>query len=311
MPSPVASPLCSEDPVSRLRASYFACREITRAAKSSFPLAFLLLPRAKRHAMDALYAYMRITDDLSDEDGPVERKREQLRDWRQALESACETERFPATLPPRVTLILPAVVDTVRRFDIPLEHLTAVIDGVEMDLEPVRFETFEELAPYLFRVASAVGLACLPVWGFRSGVTAADARIPAEAAGIAFQLTNILRDVGEDLARGRVYLPTADLARFHCPPERWHDPASRKDFLALMDFQIDRARDYYRQSEPLLTLLSRDGRGIFHAMSRTYRELLEAVAQRRDDVLTQRVRLPKWRKCLALLSAWPARWGWR
>jgi len=302
-PSEFPSPaLGSEDSASRLRDSFLACRAITRRAKSSFPLAFLLLPREKRQAMDALYAFMRITDDLADDDGDLHEKRARLRDWRSSLHAALDGDS-PSP-------VLPAVVDTVRRFHVSLDHLEAVIDGVEMDLEPVRFATFHDLYPYLFRVASAVGLACLPVWGFRDGVTSDDVREPAEAAGIAFQLTNILRDLGEDLNRGRVYLPQEDLDRFDCPPEAWRDPQCRARFRDLMAFQIERARQYYQKSEPLAKLLSRDGRGIYHAMSRTYRELLEAVAASGEAVLTQRVRLSKWRKLRALISAWPARWGW-
>src|SRR5262249_41486883 len=141
-------------------------------------------------------------------------------------------------------------------------------------------------------------------------VSMAEARIPSEAAGIAFQLTNILRDLGEDLANGRVYLPVEDLERFRIAPEHWRDPKSVDAFRSLMQFEADRARDYYRHSEPLAGMLSPEGRAIFRAMSRTYRGLLETIVARKFDVFTKRIRLPKWRKAAALLSAWPAKWGW-
>jgi phytoene synthase len=194
----------------------------------------------------------------------------------------------------------------VRRFRVPPEHLFDVIDGVETDLEPVRFATFADLYPYLYRVASAVGLACLPVWGFRPGVTAADAREPGEAAGVAFQLTNILRDLGEDRGRGRVYLPADELARFGCPPEAWPGGG----FAEMLRFQADRARDYYRRGEPLAGMLTREGRAIFGAMAGTYRALLEAVAAAGPGVLDRRVRVPRWRKAWCFAAAWPVRWGW-
>src|SRR5262245_51129088 len=161
---------------SSLTKSFARCRELTRAANSSFPVAFRLLPPHKRRAMNALYAFMRVTDDLADEPGEVAAKRRRLRAWRHDLFAALGGSFGHA--------VLPALADTVRRFDIPPQLLTDVIDGVESDLEPVRFATFAELYPYCYRVASAVGLACVRVWGLRPG----DAAGPAEAAGVAFQL---------------------------------------------------------------------------------------------------------------------------
>jgi phytoene synthase len=142
------------------------------------------------------------------------------------------------------------------------------------------------------------------VWGFRGGVTPKDAEAPAEAAGIAFQLTNILRDLGEDLGRGRVYLPADELAL--CPPEEWRTPAFRE----LMRFQIERARHYYRLSEPLPRLLTPDGAAIFGVMSGTYRALLDEIEARGYDVFTRRVRVPKCRTALMLARGWLTKRGW-
>src|SRR5207249_1402105 len=167
--------------------SFRHCRRITSEAHSSFPLAFHLLPAAKRRAMDALYAFSRVTDDLADEPGNPAAKREGLDRWRASLAGAL-AGRFAHP-------IHAALCDTIRRFQVPPQLLFDVIDGVEMDLEPVRFAGFAELYRYCYRVASAVGLACVRVWGIRPGVTWAEAEAPAEAAGIAFQLTNILRDL--------------------------------------------------------------------------------------------------------------------
>ena len=280
--------------------SFQQCRALTRAANSSFPFAFRLLPPHKHRAMDALYAFLRVTDDLADEPGELGAKRDALGRWRAALHAALNGK---PTHP-----VHPALAHTVHRFGIPPRYLFDVIDGVEADLTATRFATFADLYPYCYRVASAVGLACVRVWGFRPGVTPADADAPAEAAGIAFQLTNILRDLGEDSARGRVYLPADELARFGCPPEAWCDPANGVAFRELMRFQAARARDYYRRSEPLDRQLSADGRAIFQVMAGTYRELLAEIERRNFDVFTTRVRVPRWRKGLALAAGWATKW---
>jgi phytoene synthase len=301
---------------SSLRESFAACHAITSGANSSFPAAFRLLSPARRRAMDALYAYMRVTDDLADEPGEhapvqghggrgagatIEDVRRKLAAWRLSLEAALAGE---FTHP-----IHPALVDTVRRFGVPPRFLFDAIDGMESDLGPVRVASFEELYPYCYRVASAVGLACVRVWGLRPGVSFADADPPAEAVGIAFQLTNILRDLGEDLARDRVYLPADELVRFDCPPERWADPAHRDRFRAMMAFQVARARDYYRRGAALGPLLAPDGRAILHVMCAAYRGLLDEIERRGYDVFARRVRMPRWRKLAAWSSGWLVKWG--
>ena len=272
-----------------LEHSYSACRAVTRRANSSFPLAFRLLSAEKHRAMDALYAFSRITDDIADEPGEPQARREALIAWRNSLDltlSGIYSHPIHA-----------ALHDTVRRFAIPTQYLCDVIDGVEMDLEPLRFETFEQLEPYCYRVASAVGLACVRIWGVKPAASFADSDVPAKAAGIAFQLTNILRDLGEDAARGRDYLPREEVERF----------PNRSD---LMQFQIERTRGYYTAAAALDGLLSNEGRAIFRVMSGSYRLLLERIARRPEAVFEQRVRVPRWRKGLIFLSAWPVKWGW-
>ncbi|HEY1190643.1 MAG TPA: phytoene/squalene synthase family protein [Gemmata sp.] len=282
--------------------SFLACRTITAAANSSFPLAFRLLNPAKRRAMNALYAYMRVTDDLADEPAEIGTKRAKLAAWRRGLCAALAGE---FTHP-----VHPALAETVRRFGVPARYLFDAIDGMETDLGPVRMPTFHDLYPYCYRVASAVGLACVRIWGLRAGAEFAAADAPAEAVGIAFQLTNILRDLAEDRARGRVYLPEDELARFGCPPARWGDPGSAARFRELMRFQVERARDYYRRGAALLPLLSADGRAIFHVMFSTYRGLLDEIERRDFDVFAARVRVPQWRKALAFGSGYFVKWGW-
>ncbi|VTU02659.1 phytoene synthase : Phytoene/squalene synthetase OS=Singulisphaera acidiphila (strain ATCC BAA-1392 / DSM 18658 / VKM B-2454 / MOB10) GN=Sinac_5221 PE=4 SV=1: SQS_PSY [Gemmataceae bacterium] len=277
--------------------SFAVCRAVTARANSSFPLAFRLLPPAKRRAMDALYAFMRITDDLADEPAPVAAKRANLAAWRSGLAASLQG-RF--THP-----VFPALAATVQRYGVPVRFLDDVIDGVEGDLEPVRFAAFAELYPYCYRVASAVGLACVRVWGLRSGATFEQTLAPAEAAGIAFQLTNILRDLAEDAANGRVYLPLDELARFGCEPGTWN--ARSGAFREMMRFQAARAWEYYRRAEPLEALLTPEGRAIFRVMCGTYRGLLTEIERRDYDVLSGRVRVPKWRKAAILLGGWTTR----
>lgn len=271
------------------------CYRLTRRARSSFPLAFRLLPPAKRDATTTLYAFLRVTDDLADEPGDPETKRVALAAWRMRLDEALNgvfTHRVHA-----------ALADAVNTFAIPPQYLHDVLDGVESDLEPTPFATFADLDAYCYRVASAVGLACLPIWGCRGEATA-----PAAAAGVALQLTNILRDLGEDLARGRVYLPQDELAQFGCPPETWRErgPAFRE----LMRFQVQRTRGYYDEARPLERLLTPEGRAVFRVMLGVYRRLLDEIERRDYDVFTARVRVGKLTKLRLFATAWPVRWNW-
>jgi phytoene synthase len=298
-------------------ASYGFCRRTTRRAHSNFSLCFLLLRRAKRRAMDALYSFMRHTDDLADNRQPVALRREALAKWRKSLQAALsggadlattgqpdqDRGQYPADQPGK--LLLPALADTVRRFQIPPEHLFAVIEGAEMDLDRRTYETFDDLAQYCRRVASAVGLACIHVWGFRGP----DAFEPARKCGLAFQITNILRDLREDAEVGRVYLPMEDLRRCHYSVDDLAASVADQRFDRLMEFQIDRARRLYHEGAELFDLLEPDGRRIFGLMTSIYHRLLREIQRRPGDVFRRRVQLPRWRR-LALAARWavlPAR----
>lgn len=276
------------------RASYAYCERLARRAAGNFYHAFALLPRGQRLAMCALYAFMRIADDLSDEPAHVADKRAALAGWRSALHAALAGEfRHPA---------LPALADVVARFGVPVAHLEAVLTGVEMDLDVSDYATFDDLYRYCYHVASAVGLSCVHIWEFRG-----DAYPAAEAAGIALQLTNILRDVAEDAARGRVYLPAEDLARFGCPPSEWRGDSPA--FRAMMRFEADRAYRYYDEAHALVGCLRPPGRAVFLVMLRTYRALLDRIVARDFDVFAGRVRLPRWYKVWLAVRALPVRAG--
>ncbi len=238
--------------------------------------------------MAVLYAFMRHTDDIGDSGAPAERKREELDAWEESLRSAMES---PGGFRPSVDspqLLLPAVGEVVHRFEIPPEALTAVLEGVRMDLQPREYRTFEELAEYCRKVASAVGIACIHIWGVRDP---SGARPAADACGIAFQLTNILRDLREDAARGRVYLPTEDLAACGSSAERLQKGPSDPAFGAVIHLEVDRAKKLYAEGACLEDFLDRDGRRVFGMMTEVYYRLLLRIERNWRDLFSRRIRL--------------------
>ena len=295
-----------------IAASYASCRRLARRARSSFYPCFRLLSPPQRGAMEALYAFLRHSDDLGDSAEPVDDRRHALARWRDGLASALGgTGCLPAsvalsTADPCLDL-LPALADTVRRFAIPPEHLFAVLDGVAMDLEGRRYETFDELAEYCHRVASAVGMACLHIWGFHGE----GAFEPARKCGLAFQLTNILRDLKEDALRGRLYLPAADLRQCGyapdesgvLPPDMLLRSGPDARFDRLMRLEIDRARHFYRQGAEVFDWLQPAGRRVFGMMTSLYGGLLRRIEAAPARVLDGRVRLGRLRK-LAIAARW-------
>ena len=282
-----------------LDASYRFCEDLARREARNFYPAFRVLPKDQRRGMCALYAFMRIADDLSDEAGALDEKRRRLAEWRKALRQAL------AGAPTHPSH--PALHHTVTKFHVPAEYLEALIDGVEMDLTTTAYATFDELRPYCWHVASVVGLACLCIWR----CTDERAKKFAECAGIAFQLTNILRDLKEDSARGRIYLPQEDLVRFNYDADRLCAGVRDDSFRNLMRFEAERARSFYDQAEPLGALLPRPGRTVFLLMARTYRSLLDAIASHDYDVFSRRIRVSRWRKLTLALGVLPVRLGWR
>lgn len=278
-----------------LRPSYRLCSEIARREARNFYYSFLLLPPSRRRSMCALYAFMRHTDDLADEPGEPDAKRLALASWRSELQAAL-ADPSSARSP-----ILPALVDTVHRHQIPPRYLLDVLDGVEMDLEARAYPTFDDLYTYCYRVASAVGLCCIHIWGFRSDAGRAEQL--AESCGIALQLTNILRDVREDAARGRIYLPLEDLARFGVDPSELASSTLSPRLHDLLKFQADRAYDYYARACPLVGLVAPVGRPVLRAIVGIYRSLLDEIARRGYNVLDRRVSLSPWRKAAITLRS--------
>lgn len=287
-----------------LAASYALCRAICRSSGSSFYPAFSLLRREKAQAMEAIYAFCRFTDDLVD--GKLCLDPAQCLDtWHRWVVVVLKSGDPASDLPdsgigswdsPLHTgrEILPALVDTVERFRIPPDSLLAVIEGVRMDLAPKQFETFNDLEDYCRKVASAVGVACLRVWGLQGD------NIPPQAhdCGVAFQLTNILRDLPEDVKVGRLYLPREDFVRFGCSLEDLLARRVTPEWLALLDFQIDRARRYYHSAAPIYDLLPAEGRRIFGLMWDVYWHLLGKIARQKEHLLERRLSLSPLQKFL-------------
>lgn len=267
-----------------LEASYAHCQRIARTEARNFYYSFLALPRAKRLAMCALYAYLRHTDDLGDNPSPAEQRVQALARWRQSLDRALEG-KFDSPL-------FLALADTVCRYRIPPEYLYAVIDGVLMDVEGRTYETFAELSDYCYKVASVVGLACIHIWGFSDE----RALLPARRCGLAFQLTNILRDLKEDAAAGRLYLPLEDLRQFEYSRDDLRHHVRDARFRALMRYEIGRAEGLYVDALELERYLEPDGRASFGAILSTYRALLERIKRLDGDVFGRRVTLSSWHK---------------
>jgi phytoene synthase len=269
--------------------SYAYCRRVARTRARNFYYSFVLLSREQRDAMCAVYAFMRYCDDLSDEPGA---NRAGIEQWRKALDEALEgrCDAHP---------VLPAFHDTVTRYRIPPRYFHEMIDGVASDLEPRRFETFEQLHRYCYQVASTVGLTTIHIFGFESP----EALPLAEKCGIAFQLTNILRDIREDAEHGRIYLPAEDLARFHVTEDDIRGGVRTPEFIDLMDFETARARRHYTESQPLVGLVDRRSRASLSALISIYSRLLDRIERSNYDVFSRRISLPAWEKCWIVLRA--------
>jgi phytoene synthase len=269
--------------------SYEYCRRVARSRAKNFYYSFLLLSGQQRKAMCAIYAFMRYCDDLSDEPGA---NRAAIERWRDEMESALDG-RFSGHP------VWPAFHHTVRRFGIPREYFREMIDGVASDLEPRRIESFDELYRYCYQVASVVGLTTIHIFGFDT-----PSALPlAEKCGVAFQLTNILRDIREDAERGRVYLPAEDLCRFGVTEEDLCSGNRGEPFLRLMRFEAGRARAYYDESRPLLDLIHPRSRPSLKALISIYSRLLERIERSNYDVFTRRVRLSPLEKSWIVVRA--------
>jgi phytoene synthase len=296
-------PSSSSPSASQIAIAYSVCRSITRSAAKNFYYAFLVLPMAKRQALCAVYAYMRRCDDIADDFKlPADERRQRLNAWMDAFHRA---EAGHASDDP----VLLALTDTQRRFKIPVELLDQLAYGTGMDIqdsanpgasgaaEPqVLYRSFSDLRQYCYRVASVVGLVCIRIFGYRD--PAAEAL--AENLGLAFQLTNIIRDVREDADMGRIYLPAEDIERFKIGPSDFRQAAIPERLRWLLAAEADRAREYYSSARELMLLIDEDSQPALWVLVTIYRRLLEKISDRKYDVFGKKIGLTVREKVIIL-----------
>lgn len=269
------------------------CEEVTRRRARNFWYGIRLLPPAKRHALAAVYAMSRRIDDVGDGDMPLEQKRAALDDIEDSL---------GAVRPDSADPVLAALAQAGSAFPIPLGAFGDLVAGVRMDLDGVEYATFDDLVPYCRRVAGSVGRLSLSVFGAPDPPSAEPL---ADDLGVAMQLTNVLRDVHEDLGRGRVYLPAEDLDRFGVELADLAGPGSDRT-ASLIRFEADRGRSWFRRGLGLLSMLDRRSRACAGAMSGIYSRLLLRIEATPNAVLTGRLSLSGGQKAWV---AWRALWG--
>ncbi len=268
----------------KLEAAFRACRGGARRTSSNFACIDWLLPLDQRRGTEALYAFARRSDDIADSPDPLDNRRQRLAQWRVELRQALAGR----TEDP----ILVALADTVSRFVVPQHLLWRILDGVEMDLNQTSYATYADLRRYCEHVASAVGLACLAIWGCRDD----EAILPAADCGVAFQLTNILRDLQEDGRQGRVYLPHDELARFGVAPVDWLGAVGTTNLRRLLKFQCERAAGLFDAGLRTEKYLDSGPKRVFHLMWTTYRAILARIERDPLVVLQRKVRVPRSQK---------------
>ena len=270
-------------------------RTITRKSASNLALAFVLLPKAKRDGMSALYAFCREVDDVADNESlPVAQRREWLAAWRADVRRACgaEAPQFPVNRD---------LQPVIRQYHLPFEYFDALLQGVEMDLDIKRYENYEQLELYCYRVASVVGLLSIEVFGYQDRAC----RDYAICLGKALQFTNILRDVRSDAQRGRIYLPLSELARFQVSPEEILRLEYSSRFCTLAASVAPRARHFYQLARETLPAVDRRPMVAAELMGSVYWRLLRKLERRRFNVFGPGLtRLNKGQKALLVVRSW-------
>jgi phytoene synthase len=288
----------------QLSHAYAVCRGISRRAAKNFYYGFMVLPSEKRNALSAVYAFMRHADDISDEPGvDPQLKRQKLNEWLDAAKAVF-------TGKPTDDPVLMALGDAQRKFKIPADLFEKLVYGTSLDLDIPRASaespailcnTFEDLKQYCYYVASVVGLVCIRIFGYQD----AKAEFLAEDCGLAFQLTNIIRDVKEDASMGRIYIPEEDLVRSNLTAANFsrtvlQAPAQAQQLRPALEYEADRARKYYESAKWLMELIDEDSRAALWVLVEIYSRLLQKITDRNYDVLTERVRLTLWEKLKVL-----------
>ena len=270
------------------RADAAFCQSILKKSGSNFALPLRLLSPEKRRGSNALYAFCRLADDIIDGEGALSDKSQAIDEFERMLRNALNGQVVDDP-------VLRSIACTADRYTIPHEHLFAIVKGVRSDLTQSRYETTDDLIEYCRRVASAVGLAAVPLWGLRRGISSEDWVPPADACGLAFQWTNILRDVVEDRERGRVYISGESFREAGCDVQDLLAGRIGSAFKVLASNEVSRANRWFAEARQLDEFLSIDGQRVFRAMYGVYRELFRSVEQAGSEVFIQRVRASKWR----------------
>ena len=280
------------DMASEIDRAYDHCRRVAKEHAKNFYYAFRTLPPAERRAIYSIYAFCRYCDDVADDDDlPLDEKRRLLAETRGRLRDSSRESEDPVFL---------ALGSTTRTFGVPRRHLEEVIRGVETDLSVSRFQSFDQLRDYCYLVASAVGLICIEVVGYEDPV----ARKYAIDLGIAMQLTNVMRDVKEDMDRGRIYLPLDDISSFGYSEQDLMDGRRNESFRRLMAFQAERARGYFDSGARLFPLLSRESRACAAVLHQLYSRILDRMESSGYDVFERRIGLRTSEKLLLTAKLW-------
>jgi phytoene synthase len=269
-----------------------ARRKLARATASNFYYSFLLLPRAQRRAINDVYAFCRVLDDVVDEDQAGRNPYAELKYWRDEIESCYRgspTSEFGERL-----------LVSIEEFDLPKQPFLDLIDGMEMDLKWHSYQSFADLREYCYRAASAVGLICIEIFGYESART----REYAVNLGLALQLTNILRDLKEDIARGRIYIPLEDLERFGYSERDLRSSLYNAPFIELMKFEHARAASYFEKAAASLPDGDRASMFAAEIMGAIYKELLDQIPAVQFDVFRNRLTVSKSRRLRIAFSIW-------
>ena len=273
-------------------AAYAICQAITREGAKNFYYAFLTLPKEKRKAIYAAYAFCRVADDIADDEDVAVDRATALSTLRETLHGSYEGNARGA--------VFSALSDAARRYSIPEKYFDDVIKGVEMDLHKSRYATFEELRKYCYYVASAVGLICIEIFEY----TDPKAVEHAIDLGIAMQLTNIMRDVAEDATNGRIYLPKEDMDRFGYTEEELLAGVNNQSFRSLMAFEAARAREYFERGRMLYPLLDRRSRACPKTLESVYSRLLDRMEAEDFPVFEKRVSISRASKIALMARLW-------
>ena len=271
---------------------FAAPRRLVGAAGSNFYYSFLLLPKTKRRAIIEVYRFARLLDDIVDEDTAGRDPLSELQTWRDEIEfiyRGTPTTAFGDRL-----------MEAVEEFDLPKQPFLDLVDGMEMDLKWHSYQSFADLREYCYRVASTVGLICIEIFGYENART----REYAVNLGLALQLTNILRDLKEDIARDRIYLPLEDLERFGYTADDLRAHRYNQPFIELMKFEHQRARSYFIKAAASLPEQDRAAMFAAEIMAKTYREILEQMPAVQYDVFRNRLSVPKTRRLKIALEIW-------